>query len=160
MKFYQGLNQSDFNTIQSLISDTLIIGEMDWIMKYSKTDYHDWFSWDSVFNPSYVVKDLETTDSNLIFSVTKFCKRIDFLHGDSLKYISTAKIVDGKIREIKTISYQNMDYTKWQDSRDSLMSWINLNHPDLENFMDKQDAEFGKEYKKAISLYNEHIVNE
>lgn len=160
LDFYQSLNQSDFRKIQTLISDTIIVGEMDWDKKYSTADYYDWFSWDSVFQPSYHIIDFEVTDSFVIFSVVKFCKRIDFLLGDSLRYTSTAKIKDKKINEIRTISYQNMDFKKWQDSRDSLIQWINLNHPDLKNFMDKQDAEFGKKFMKAISLHNEYFGNE
>jgi hypothetical protein len=136
-KFYNGLNNSDFRKIQSVIADTLIVADGDWIIKYSNNDYYYWFAWDSVFEPSYLIKDFEKADSGLFFTVSKRCKRNDFLHGGNLDFKVRATINDDKLSGIYAESYVNMDFAKWGATRDSLIVWIESEQPDLSGFMDK-----------------------
>lgn len=153
-EFYNGLNNADFDKIQSVIADTLIVADGDWIDKYSKNDYYDWFAWDSVFEPSYLIRNFEKTDSGIFYTVSKRCKRIDFLHGGSLDFNVRAIINDNKLSGIYAESYVNMDFAKWGATRDSLIVWIDNEQPDLSGFMDKQNSEYAKNYLEAIRLYN------
>lgn len=154
-EYYKGLNQSDFNKVKNVLADTFTVIEGDWIVKYSNADYYDWFAWDSVFNPSYRINDFELTDSGIIFTVSKSCKRIDFLHGDKLDYKVKALIENKKISSISTERYLNMDFERWGETRDTLISWVDKEHPDLSGFMNKQNSEYAIKYLKAIQLYTD-----
>lgn len=154
-EFYDGLNNSDFSKVQRVIADTLIVAEGDWIYKYSKNDYYDWFAWDSVFKPSYLIKNFEKTDSGIFFTVSKRCKRIDFLHDGNLDFNVRAIINDNKLLGIYTESYVNMDFAKWGATRDSLIVWVENEQPDLSGFMEKQNSAYAEKYLKAINLYSD-----
>jgi hypothetical protein len=152
-EYYDGLNQSDFKKVKNVLADTFTVIEGDWIVRYSNTDYYDWFAWDSVFEPLYRIKDLEMTDSGMIFTVSKSCKRIEFLHGENLDFVVRATIENRKISSISTVRYLNMDFDKWGEARDSLISWVDKEQKDLSGFMDIQNSEYANKYLEAIQLF-------
>jgi hypothetical protein len=154
-EFYDGLNNSDFSKIQRVIADTLIVADGDWIEKYSKNDYYNWFAWDSVFEPSYLIKNFEKTDSGIFFTVSKQCKRIDFLHGGNLDFNVRATINDNKLSGIYAESYVNMDFAKWGQKRDTLINWVDREQPDLSGFMNIQNSEYAEKYLKVINMYSD-----
>jgi hypothetical protein len=160
-EYYAGLNQSDFNKVKKVLADTFTVIEGDWIVKYSNNEYYDWFAWDSVFKPDYKIKDFELTDSGMIYTVSKLCKRINFLHGDKLDFKIRATIENNKISSLSTERYLNMDFDKWGKNRESLIAWVDKEQPDLSGFMNKQNSDYAMKYLKAMQLYsNSEIKNE
>ena len=87
-EFYKGLNQSDFKLISNCIADSFAMNEIEWKinLKYSKNEYHDWFQWDSIFNPKYEIVELEERNDSVFATISKDDYRIHLLHEIPLIY--------------------------------------------------------------------------
>ena len=58
-----------------------------------------------------------------------------------------------KISKIEDFEYIGTDWEKWVNERDSLVRWINKNHPKLDGFVHDLTMKGAMNYVKAIELY-------
>ncbi|MEL6538628.1 MAG: nuclear transport factor 2 family protein, partial [Bacteroidota bacterium] len=49
--YFEALNRSDFEALQSVLADSVIFGEGEYITRYSLAEYYRWWQWDSIFQP-------------------------------------------------------------------------------------------------------------
>ena len=155
--YYIGLNNSDYGKIETVLSDTLTVISGEYIMKYSKMDYYDWFQWDSVFKPKYVVKEIIKSEDKYLVTTDKICHRITFLAGEPLTTTMEFEFKNNEIFKINEISYDSStDWNKWTNRRDSLVSWSKIHHPELGDFIFTQDKQNGDNYLKAIELFTKN----
>jgi hypothetical protein len=64
----------------------------------------------------------------------------------------------GKIAEIENVEYQNVNWSTWTKNRDSLVNWIDKQHPELSGFINDMTKTGGINYIKAIELYTKNAL--
>lgn len=152
--YYQVLDQSKISEISSLISDSLVTKEIgyDYEQVFSKEQYINWLKWDSLFNPTYKILEIEEIDSTVKVKVSKSDQRILFLHKEPTVYAQTLHFEDGKIT---TIENKNVIFNDsvWVKNRAIFLKWIDQNHPELNGFIFDQTEKGGLNYLKAIEYY-------
>ena len=151
--YISALNKADFNEISNYISDSIKVEELEFLLSDNMDDFHRMFQWDSVFNPYYELIDFQALDQGVQMTLSKECKRILFLLDTALMTRSKLEFCEGRITRIQTYAYENMDFSKWEARRDTLIFWINIHHPDLNGFDITQTIQGGQNYLKAIKLY-------
>ncbi len=154
-RFYSARNESDFGKLKMVVSDTLIEIEGTDSMFYSTNDYYKKFQWDSVFIPKYEMQNLEPIDNYILATISTTSKRFEYL--DNNPMISKHKILfkNDKIFQIETFDYIGVDWDVWQMKRESLIKWIDNNHPELAGFIFDMTKQGGENYLKAIELFED-----
>ena len=140
-----------------LLTDSLVtvIPEYDYEIKYSREDYiGNWLKWDSVFDPTYKVLDMELENGIVKAKISKTDKRIFFLMEEPFITNETLKFKNGKIITVET-EYVNFDEATWERNRSGLLNWIEENHPELNlnRFIYDQTEYGGMKFLEAIELY-------
>jgi hypothetical protein len=151
--YYLELNNSNLNKASTLIHDSIIVSELQFTQARTKDEWFTQFKWDSVFNPTYKILEMKEVDGKVEVIVSKECERIRFLHDSPTNYKVRYAFLDGKIKNDDTYEFLVFDFEKWGSRRDSLVAWIDINHPELNGFIYDQTIEGGKKYLKAIGFY-------
>ncbi|WP_146109765.1 hypothetical protein [Jejuia pallidilutea] len=153
------LDASNSSKMKDLLSDSLIttIPKYEYEVRYSKNDYvGNWLKWDSVFEPTYKVLEMNLENETLKAKVSKTDKRIlFFMHKPFLtNYI--IRFQNDKIASIEE-EYLNFDESTWGKNRSELLNWTKENHPELnlDRFINIQTESGGKKLLKAIELYKD-----
>lgn len=58
----------------------------------------------------------------------------------------------GKISKLEELECIGVDWNIWRKERDSLVSWVNKNHPELDGFINDMTMNGSINYLKAIDL--------
>jgi hypothetical protein len=151
--YISSLNKADFKEISSYLNDSLRIEELEFLLSDNLEDYHTLFQWDSVFNAHYELIDIQELEMGMQVTLSKECKRILYLNDTALITWSKLEFSEGKITRIQTYEHLNLDFSKWESRRDTLVAWISVNHPELNGFEITQTIHGGQNYLKAIDLY-------
>ena len=152
--YINGLNESSFKQIESVISDSLTTMEGGFVLTESSKDYYVHFQWDSVFSPKYdIVNSSKISDNAIELTLSKTCKRIKFLHDTVTIYKARFDLANKRIIKIDNFDLVYFDTLKWSSRRDTLVAWIKLHHPDLDGFVYDQTLLGAQNYLKAIELY-------
>jgi hypothetical protein len=154
-RYNDGYYNEGFNSISSLLADSVTIKDgPNYEMKYSKDEFRLIYQWDSTFQPQNKFTIIDQTDTTIDFIEERYSKRFEFLEHDTLKMKQRIHLKDGQISIIENREYLNFDLNKWTSNRDSLVSWIDKNHPELSGFIYDMTKEGAENYLKAIELYN------
>ncbi|MCF8714293.1 hypothetical protein JM658_05570 [Joostella atrarenae] len=143
--------------MEDLLSDsiTTAIPKYEYEIKYSKNDYvNNWLKWDSVFEPSYEVLEMNLENGNVKARVSKADIRINFLMQKPFLTNEILRFQSGKIVLVET-EYLNFDNETWGENRSELLEWITENHPELKGFIDDQTEAGGVKFLEAIKLYED-----
>jgi hypothetical protein len=152
--FYAAMNAHDHPLITSFYADSVrVIGD-GYQTLYSKEAYKDWVEWDAVFEPTYEILSLKQKGDTVIAQISKSDVRILFLNG--APYLTTEQLLfdNGKLQSL-TILEEDYNLQRWISTRDTLVSWIAKNHPELDGFIFNQTRMGGENYRKAIKLYQD-----
>lgn len=152
-RYYNGLNQSSFNAVRTQMGSNFEVIEGSDTARYTPESYYQWFQWDSVFKPHYNIMRIVEVNDSLFITLSKSCKRIDFLHDEPLIFTVCPSLNYGKITSIKTVSYQNADWNKWITRRDTLVVSTSREHPELDSFILNQTKDGALTYLKAIEFW-------
>ncbi len=154
-QYYQVLDNSDHAGMATLIKDSILTieTEADYEQKFSQKEYIDWLKWDSVFEPTYKILDIEQENGAVKATISKIDKRISFLHEEPVVTRQVIRFDHDKIISIETTKYIIFNDTKFVKNREALLSWMEENHPDLNRFIYDQTEAGGLKYLKAIALY-------
>lgn len=155
--FYKGLNQSNYELIEKYLGDSLAMNENEWnyYLTFSKSEFRDWFQWDSVFNPKYEIVELAEKNDTVFASITKTDQRIQLLNKEPITYQVYFDVVDYKLVAVNRYKYLQADWTLWQTNREEFIKWVDKFHPEYSGFMNVQNKEYGERYLNAIHLYLE-----
>ncbi|MEN1784068.1 MAG: hypothetical protein AAGF77_02920 [Bacteroidota bacterium] len=141
--------------MNEVLTDSLItkIPEYEYEVRYSKNDYtNNWLKWDSVFDPTYKVLEMNVEKGIVKAKVSKTDTRILFFMQKPFLTNEILRFENDKIIAIET-EYLNFDEKTWGENRAKLLSWISENHPELEGFINEQTKTGGRKFLKALELY-------
>ncbi len=155
--YFVALDESNSAKMENLLADSLIttIPKYEYEVRYSKNDYlRNWLKWDSVFEPTYKVLEMNMENGTVKAKVSKSDKRIIFFMGKPFVTNEILKFKDDKIIELET-EYINFDEETWGKNRTELLNWTKENHPELnlDLNINMQTESGGKKFLKAIELY-------
>ena len=151
--YYEGFQNSDYNQIIRVISDSLTLTEGDYLMKFDRESYYEQFTWDSVFQPKYELISMEKHNGQFTATVAVESLRYEFLKNNPLTCEHRFSFKGGKITKIENLDCKDANWATWQKERDSLVNWIKENHPELDGFVHDLSMEGAQNYLKAIGLY-------
>jgi hypothetical protein len=153
-KYLNGYYNQGFNSISSLLADSVTIKDApDYMITYSKDEYKVIYEWDSTFLPENKYTIIGQTDTTIDFFEERYSIRFEFLEHNPLKMKQRIHFRHGQISTIENMEYLNFNVDKWTSNRDSLVSWIDRNHPELTGFIFDLTPKGAENYMKAIELY-------
>ncbi len=154
--YYNALDTGNFNEIKKVISDSITIIGGDYVMLFNQDSFYEHYKWDSIFKTTYDILELEEKN-NLVFStVASKSIKNEFLKNNPLTCKFKISFESGKISKIEDFKYIGTDWDSWVNERDSLVSWISKNHPNLDGFVHDLTMRGSINYVKAIALYENH----
>ena len=153
--YYETLDQSNVSVIETVLTDSLLTKETeyDYEQTFSKNEYVEWLKWDSVFEPTYKILEIEEENGTVKAKISKTDKRISFLHKEPIVTDQVIRFEKDKIISIETTKYVIFNDSLFVANRDKFLNWINENHPELGGFINDQTETGGMKYLKAIELY-------
>lgn len=151
-QYFNALDNSNYHKISVLFTDSLITKEGEYEVTYSQSEYIEFLKWDSVFNPSYKILEIEQQKGTVKAKISKMDKRISFLHEEPFVTNQVLKFQKDKIISIEN-EYVNFKSEIWERNRTELLKWIDENHPELNGFINDQTETGGIKFLKAINLY-------
>ena len=154
-QYYKVLENSDDSGIAALLNDSLLTKESDYEQTFSVAEYTAWLKWDAVFEPTYETLQIVQENGVVKAKISKIDKRISFLHEAPIVTDQVIRFDGNKISSVETMAYVNFNDTIFVKNRSKLLSWIEKNHPELEEFIYDQTKEGGLRYLKALELYKE-----
>ena len=155
--YFVALDESNSAKMQDLLADSLIttIPKYEYEVRYSKNDYlRNWLKWDSIFEPTYKVLEMNVENGTVKAKVSKSDKRIIFFMGKPFITNEILRFKGDKIIELET-EYINFDEETWGKNRTELLNWTKENHPELnlDLNINMQTESGGKKFLKAIERY-------
>lgn len=153
--YFNARNAKDFNQIENVINDSITIVEGDYVIRYSKESFYEIFRWDSIFQTSYKIVDLDIMSNQIVASIRMNSIRHDFLQNSQMNCAFQISFIADKISKIEILDCKNVDWNIWQKCVNTLVKWTAKNHPELDGFIHDMTMEGAKKYMKAIKLYND-----
>ncbi|MFL1897219.1 hypothetical protein ACJRPK_16065 [Aquimarina sp. 2-A2] len=151
-QYFEVLDKSDYSKMSNWFGDSLQTIEGGHSTTYAIEDYLELLKWDAVFDPTYEILEIEQKGDVVIAKISKMDKRILFLHEKPFITSQTVSFQNDKIIKVET-AYVNFDYPTWDKNKNSLLTWVNENHPELNGFIHDQTEKGGLKFLKAIELY-------
>lgn len=154
-QYYKALENADSSEMAVLVSDSIVIreSEADYQEEFSQKEYVEWLKWDSVFDPTYTILEIDQENGIVKAKISKMDKRIFFLHEEPIVWNEIIRFDNYKINSVERIKYEVFNVSKFIENRDGLVSWIKEYQPELDGFLNDQTKSGGMKYLKAIELY-------
>lgn len=160
-RYFEILDASKTSEIEDLLLDSLVTRETEYDYSYtfSKAAYVEWLKWDSVFDPDYKILKIEQDSGVIKARVLKTDIRIDFLHKAPIVTDQEFYFKDDKISTIVTTNYLVFNDSIFVKNREAFLNWMDLNHPDNNDFIFDQTKVGGIKYLKAIELFKNRTTD-
>ncbi|MEP2056853.1 MAG: hypothetical protein ABJJ05_03555 [Maribacter litoralis] len=151
--YYNAFDSGDFNKIKAVIHDSITLVSGDFVMPFNKTSFKEFYKWDSIFEPTYEILQLTEDNNDITATITQKNIRNGFLKNNPLKLNIKVSFVSGKITKLEELDYIDVNWTAWNQEKDSLVDWIKVNHPELDGFVNDMTMTGAMNYLKAIELF-------
>tara|TARA_R110002050_G_scaffold109796_3_gene221140 strand:- start:11874 stop:12458 length:585 start_codon:yes stop_codon:yes gene_type:complete len=154
-QYYKALDNSDGSRMLTLLGDSIVIRENadNYEERFSQKGYTVWLAWDSVFEPTYKILEIEQENEVVKAKISKIDKRLFFLTEEPMVWNEIIRFENNKIIKVEKIEYEVFNVTKFLKNREELVNWIDENHSQLSGFLYPQTKSKGMNYLKAIELY-------
>ena len=152
-KYFEGFKKSDYQEIEKVLSDTLIVTEGDYVTKFTPESYYEHFKWDSVFKPNYKIIELQTQEDYVSATASVKSLKFEYLKNNPMICERKFYFKKGKISKIEIGDCPKTNWTIWSEQVDKLVNWIKLNQPELDGFIYDLSQKGALNYLKAIDLY-------
>ncbi|MCA0132749.1 hypothetical protein [Winogradskyella alexanderae] len=155
--YFEALNASNSSKMKDVLADSLIITipKYEYEVRYSKKDYlSNWLKWDSVFEPTYEVLEMNLHNGSVKAKVSKSDKRIFFFMQKPFLTNYSIRFENNKIIAVEEEAL-NFDEATWERNRTELLNWNKAHHPklNLDHYINEQTASGGMKLLKAIEFY-------
>nr|WP_292963255.1 MULTISPECIES: ASCH domain-containing protein [unclassified Allomuricauda] len=157
IKYYNAFGSGNFNEIRSLTNDTIIITSGDYVTPYTHESFHEFFKWDSIFEPTYEIVKLEEKNNHVFATVAQNNLRNEFLKNNPLVFQVKISFDSGKMSKVEELEYKDVNWNIWNQKKDSLVDWIKDNYSELDGFANNMTMQGATNYLKAIELYKTGI---
>ncbi len=154
LNYFEAFNQSDFDELSKLVTPDFKMTEGSFSLCCSKEEFKTIFQWDSVFVPHYKVLSVNKQEAGSDAVISKTDRRIAFLHDDPMISNISVEFKNGKISQLIIKDYQQFDTKKWSGRLNDIISWININSPEINGFQKDITPEGAHHYLKAIDLFS------
>ncbi|WP_036151433.1 hypothetical protein [Maribacter forsetii] len=151
--YYKAFDSGDFEKLKTVIHDSITLIPGDFVMPFDKNSFNEFYKWDSIFNPSYEILETEEKNNDVIATITQNNTRNAFLKNNPLKLKVKVSFTSGRISKIEELEYFDVNWDTWSQRRDSLINWIQLNHNELDGFVNDMTLEGAQNYLKSMKLY-------
>jgi hypothetical protein len=152
-EYYACLNDHKPERALNFLSEDIIVSEFDFSQVRNRDQWQVQFAWDKTFLPAYEILEIHAVNDQVEAIVSKSDKRIRYLHDSPVVYKVKFAFSGSKIKSEHLYDYLEFNLDRWQTRRDSLVSWIEKNHPELSGFIHDQTTTGAEKYLKAIELY-------
>lgn len=125
-------------------------------MAYSRENFYKKFKWDSVFQPIYKLVNIDKQGEQAVVTVTVDSTKLEFLHNNPLTCRYTFHFKSGKIAKIENLTCPEANWELWGRKVDSLVSWVKINHPELNGFIHDLTMQGAQNYIEAIDFYKNY----
>lgn len=152
-EYYEMLDTSNYEKIPILLGDSLQTQEGEYDPVYSQDGYKELLKWDAVFEPTYEVLDIVPEEEGVYkATVSKIDTRIQFLYEKPFITDNYITLNKGKITKVRT-EYVDFDAETFSNNRTKLLTFVDDNHPELNDFLNDQTEAGGKKYLEVLELY-------
>ena len=158
--YYEALDKSDVKTLHMLLADTIISKEMEYEAVFDRDGYKELQRWDSVFQPTYKILEIQEVDGEVKTKISKACSRTLFLNGEPIITQETISFKNGKIESVGIDKYVVFNFQRWDSVRSKLVNFVNENHTELDGFLNDQTVKGAIKYSKAMDSYLENTKEE
>ncbi|MDO1502143.1 hypothetical protein Q2T40_18565 [Winogradskyella maritima] len=155
-RYYSGFQDGDYSKIKAVLADSVTLISGDNVMPFNPESYYKQFKWDSVFQPKYKLNSITVQHKKRIAKVSLNSMKIKFLQNNAMSCSYEFSFVDGKISKIKELDCPTADWPLWGQRVDSLVQFIEKNHPDLDGFIHDLSMQGAQNYLDAIEAYERH----
>ena len=152
--YYKAFDSGEFNKIKEVIHDSITLVSGDFVMPFDKNSFYEFYKWDSIFKPSYEVIELIEENDDVIATISQKNTRNAFLKNNPLKLNVKISFVSGKITKIEELDYIDVNWDTWSQRKDSLVSMVKVNHPELDGFVNDMTMNGAVNYLQAMELYD------
>lgn len=152
--YVDGINTSRFDRINSVLADSVTLIEGDYTVPMSNEGYYVQFQWDSVFTPNTQIVNIQEVDQNqVVATLSTTSLRFAYLDNNPLVCEISFTFESEKIRLLETGDCPGANWKVWESRRDTLVAWIDQNHPELNGFIHDLTKAGAAHYLQAIDLY-------
>ncbi len=152
-KYFNAFNQSNFNDLKELLCDDFEVTEGNFTLCTSINEFQTVFQWDSIFNPTYEILNIQELDGKMQTEISKTDIRVAYLHDTPLISNVSFEFKNGKISKQIINDYKEFDIKKWGGRLKDIATWIKVNHAELNGFERDITPRGAENYIKAIDLY-------
>lgn len=152
-KYYSGFNTGNFDGVIGCITDSMVVGEMEYQISQGKKELYQMFQWDSVFQPKYKILEIKKDSNAYVATLWKNCRRIDFLQDTAITFKVKIDFIGNRISGIRLTEYIGLNFDKWQYRTEALIAWVDQNHPELSGFNNDLTLTGAQNYLKAVDLW-------
>ncbi|MBF8149421.1 hypothetical protein ITJ86_05905 [Winogradskyella sp. F6397] len=157
-EYFVGFKTSNYEQIKNVISDTLTTISGDYTTVFTPETYYQQFQWDSVFRPEYKLISTEQNNNKFIATISISCSKFEFLKNNPMICRRKFQFQSGKITNIEELDCSNVNWNIWAKEVETLVRWIENNHPELDGFVHDLSLKGAQNYLKAIELYKERVI--
>lgn len=156
-RYYKALDDSHSADMLTCVGDSILIRENpdDYEEHFSRKEYTQWLEWEAVFQPSYKILEIEEENDFVKAKISKIDKRLSFLTEEPIVWNEILRFRNQKIIKVERVEYEVFNVSKFVRNRDTLVKWIDKNHPELSGFLYPQTKSTAIKYLKAIERYTE-----
>ncbi|MEP2690017.1 hypothetical protein [Maribacter dokdonensis] len=151
--YYSAFDSGDYNALKAITNDSVTIISGDFTTNYDKEAFYEFYKWDSIFKPTYNTIKIEEENNTVLVTVAQKNKRNSFLQNNPLKFKVRVSFTSGKISKLEELEYINVNWNEWNQQKNALVEWVQLNHPELDGFVNDMTMKGAMDYLKAIELY-------
>ena len=152
-QYYNAFDSGNFDELNAVINDSITIVSGEFTTSYDYDSFHKFFKWDSIFKPSYEIIDLKEKNNDIFATIAQKNIRNEFLKNNPLKFKVKITFEADKISKIEELEYIDVNWNIWAQKRDSLETWVELNHQTLDGYVNDMTMKGAINYTKAIELY-------